>query len=273
MKRKSWNVILCAVLLSGIGFAGEGHEPGYAGMWEGTKANGRHHHQQEPFGPIEVQAKGHGTYTLVYKGGILGGKDYTYGDARLDHGKLRFERPGMKIVASLDHGHLKGYMEHHGMKEAFTFGRVVLRSPKAILHAFHKQPASARIPSQTEFLRLVLEEGLEAGTKIMEAVHHRDGKHRIFAAPAVNDLGYKLLNRGETERAVSIFKLNVMAFPKDANAFDSLGEAYVKAGNRDAAVEALSKSLSLNPEDRVRENSEKLLKKLGVDPASLAAVN
>ncbi len=56
-----------------------------------------------------------------------------------------------------------------------------------------------------------------------------------------------------------MFKLNVFAFPKSANAFDSLGEAYLEVGNRDLAIENYKKSLLLNPENK---NAEEVLKRL-----------
>lgn len=269
---KFFHVVSVLLLAFSLG-ASAGDHGEFAGTYEGTKANGRHHHTQEPWGPIEIQSKGHGTYTITYKGSILGGKDYTYGEAKLDHGKLRFSRPGMKIVAAMDHGKLKGHMEHHGMTEKFAMSRVELRSADAIMKAFHHHGKTARIPSQTEFLRLVLEKGLDAGSMIMKAVHHRDSHHQIFAANTVNNLGYRMLNHGEHKKALTMFKLNVMAFPKDANSYDSLGEAFVKMGERDHAIKALTKSLSMNPADNVRKNSEKLLKELGVDPKEVVALH
>ncbi len=41
--------------------------------------------------------------------------------------------------------------------------------------------------------------------------------------------------------------LNVAAFPESFNAYDSLGEAYMMAGNKKLAIENLKKSLALNP--------------------------
>ena len=51
--------------------------------------------------------------------------------------------------------------------------------------------------------------------------------------------------------------------PTDANAFDSLGEAYKQAGDKENAVKNLRKALTLNPAPNVKANSEKLLKELG----------
>ncbi len=61
------------------------------------------------------------------------------------------------------------------------------------------------------------------------------------------------------------FKLNALAYADDANSFDSLGEGYLRNGDRELAIDALQKSLSLNPPQNVLQNSIKLLKELGID--------
>ena len=42
----------------------------------------------------------------------------------------------------------------------------------------------------------------------------------------INALGYYLLNNDTMEKAIAVFKENVKRFPKSANVYDSLGEAY-----------------------------------------------
>ena len=79
----------------------------------------------------------------------------------------------------------------------------------------------------------------------------------------LNNLGYQMLNAKDYDRAVKYFELNVERNPKDANVYDSLGEAYKTIGDKNKAIKALKKSLSLNPPANVKANSEKLLKELG----------
>lgn len=79
----------------------------------------------------------------------------------------------------------------------------------------------------------------------------------------LNALGYRLLGMGEHDMAVKYFKLNVKNNPKNANVYDSLGEAYKTKGDKKNAIKNLKKSLTLNPPPAVKANSEKLLKELG----------
>jgi len=65
----------------------------------------------------------------------------------------------------------------------------------------------------------------------------------------LNTLGYSLLSKKRSKDAVAIFKLNTEEFPKSWNAFDSYGEALMKDGQKEAAIENYRLSLSLNPDN------------------------
>ena len=72
----------------------------------------------------------------------------------------------------------------------------------------------------------------------------------------LNSLGYQLLNDERVEDAIKIFTLLVSEFPNSANAYDSLGEAYLKNDNRVLAIKNYEKSLALNPKN---ENAERVI--------------
>ncbi|GAB2560208.1 serine hydrolase [Spirosoma areae] len=63
----------------------------------------------------------------------------------------------------------------------------------------------------------------------------------------LNSLGYTFLEEGKTAEALTVFTLNVESFPTSANVYDSRGEAYMKAGNKPAAIQDYKKSVELNP--------------------------
>lgn len=81
----------------------------------------------------------------------------------------------------------------------------------------------------------------------------------------LNNYGYQLLFAGKTAEAVAVFEANAEKHPNDPNVWDSLGEGYVNNGDKEKAVKALKKSLSMNPPPNVKANSIKLLKQLGVE--------
>lgn len=79
----------------------------------------------------------------------------------------------------------------------------------------------------------------------------------------LNLYGYTLMNAGQHDKAIEMFILNTKRFPKSANTFDSLGEAYATKGDKKNAIANFKKSLSMNPPAAVKANSEKFLKELG----------
>lgn len=79
----------------------------------------------------------------------------------------------------------------------------------------------------------------------------------------LNVYGYQLIAQGQIDKAIEILALNTQRHPESANAWDSLGEAYVTKGDKDKAIASFKKSLGMNPPPLVKANSEKFLKQLG----------
>ena len=79
----------------------------------------------------------------------------------------------------------------------------------------------------------------------------------------LNQYGYQLLNQNSNDQAIAILSLATQRYPKSANAWDSLGEAYAIKGDKKNAIVNFKKSLSLNPNANTKANSEKYLKQLG----------
>ena len=63
----------------------------------------------------------------------------------------------------------------------------------------------------------------------------------------LNRTGYRLLNNGRTNEAISIFELQTDLFPTVANGFDSLGEGYLAVSANQKAKQAFEKALKLDP--------------------------
>jgi tetratricopeptide (TPR) repeat protein len=78
----------------------------------------------------------------------------------------------------------------------------------------------------------------------------------IHSEDNLNNLGYEYLNKNENQKALEIFKLNVLLNPKSGNAYDSYGEILLKINKKEEAIEMYKKSVELNPEN---ENGKKVL--------------
>ena len=75
----------------------------------------------------------------------------------------------------------------------------------------------------------------------------------------LNALGYHLLYGGMEQDGVKVFQKNVQEYPQSSNVYDSLGEAYMKTGEKDLSIQNYEKSLQLNPKNH---NAASQLKKL-----------
>jgi tetratricopeptide (TPR) repeat protein len=85
-------------------------------------------------------------------------------------------------------------------------------------------------------------------------------KSEILSEAQMNSVGYWLLQKGKSADAVDVFKQNVTDHPQSANAYDSLGEGFMKLGDKEQAIKSYRKSLELNPENT---NAGQMLKTLG----------
>jgi CubicO group peptidase (beta-lactamase class C family) len=72
-------------------------------------------------------------------------------------------------------------------------------------------------------------------------------------------LGYNFVFSGKIDEAIQTFKLEVQDYPKFWNAYDSLGEAYMRNGQKELAVTNYEKSIELDPQN---QNGIDMLKKL-----------
>ena len=87
-----------------------------------------------------------------------------------------------------------------------------------------------------------------------------DGSAPWLSSNLLNQMGYGLIMEEDLAGAVKVLEANVGFYPEDANAHDSLGEAYVMAGRIPEAIASYRRSLELDP---TNENARRMLEKLG----------
>jgi peptidylprolyl isomerase len=116
-------------------------------------------------------------------------------------------------------------------------------------------------PSFAElFVKTIQTSGIESAV----ALYRKEKKNRFrnyyISESQMNQIGYAFLQNGRTAEAIEILKINVDAFPKSANVYDSLGEACMAAGKDAEAIRNYRKSLKLDP---TNENATQKLRELG----------
>ncbi len=120
------------------------------------------------------------------------------------------------------------------------------------------------ITRNKNFTTLNIKSGLLQETgKAAEADKLKKEALTLATEAELNNYGYQLIGQEQHDKAIEILKLATERFPKSANAWDSLGEAYALKGDKKNAVPNFKKSLSLNPPENVKVNSQKYLKQFG----------
>lgn len=101
--------------------------------------------------------------------------------------------------------------------------------------------------------------GIDAAEKQYRELKAAGPANYNFEEDELNSLGYQLLRANQFKDAIRILQLNVEAYPKSSNVYDSLGEAYMDDGNKPLAIANYEKSLRINPKNT---NGMKTLEKL-----------
>ena len=115
-----------------------------------------------------------------------------------------------------------------------------------------------------DFLNVIKSKGIKAGLAYYNT--NKEGDNFELNENEMNQIGYQLMGNGTVEEAAQVFKLNIDAFPKSPNAYDSYGEALMKLDDTKGAITNYKKSIEINP---ANQNGIDMLKKLGVNTNDL----
>ena len=116
-------------------------------------------------------------------------------------------------------------------------------------------------PSLAERMRAALKAGTVEDALRRYREYRRNPRHRYADNEEdLNGLGYELLEARRFDAAIAILELNAREYPRSANVYDSLGEAYMLAGQKEQAVRNYRKLLELDPGNA---NARKVLQELG----------
>ncbi|HEX9919695.1 MAG TPA: serine hydrolase, partial [Pyrinomonadaceae bacterium] len=147
------------------------------------------------------------------------------------------------------------------------------RITRDLTNILYNQPFEMPKQSIAEALMKTLSErgDVAAAVKQYRELRATQAAAYDFGEGELNALGYQLLGAKKMKEAIEIFKLNVEVHPRAANPYDSLGEAYLLAGERELALQNYRKAVELNPQNT---NAVSIIKNLEspavkIDPAAL----
>lgn len=119
--------------------------------------------------------------------------------------------------------------------------------------------AAKGIPASLDGFRTELgRQGFDHAADIYAAMQ-KDKADFKLDEDAVNSWSDELMSDNHLPEAVALLKLNVQMYPNSSGAYYNLGEAYVKSGQKELAVESYKKSLE---KDSNNEEAKQKLKQL-----------
>ncbi len=120
----------------------------------------------------------------------------------------------------------------------------------AILNILDDKPYSLPKISGSYFLHEKSQAvGMDSAIALYRVLKMNADARYDFSESILNSYGYFLLRSNHTDDAIKVFKLNTEYYPNSPNVFDSLGDAYIKAGDKINAIACYEKESALNPTD------------------------
>jgi dienelactone hydrolase len=185
------------------------------------------------------------------------------------------KNPGTRFVRYTTGGHGTDlFAAHRGLEGTIVdwFVQTLQKTPGVAPPTPGERPPTAYPPD----VREVIDNGgaVRIENKLRN-LRHNDPHANLFDEHTVNMLGYEHMQEGDKQGAIDILKLNAYAYPDSANVYDSLGDAYYMAGDKDLAKKYSLEALKMLETDKagpdswrkmVRDSANKKLKELGVEP-------
>ena len=186
--------------------------------------------------------------------------------------KFALEEPKEELLVQMSEGAVYGFYSRMLFLPRDDYFIVLLtnvRSPKnylpeiadALVRVLYDRPYALPKRSLAPVLRdSINRSGLQAGLDKYRELKAGQPEQYDFGEEELNSLGYHFLTQKKwPEAAIAVFRLNVEAYPGSGNAYDSLAEAYMTAGDRVRAAANYKKALELDPSNA---NAMMMLKRL-----------
>ncbi len=149
------------------------------------------------------------------------------------------------------------------LKKEFKKGRRVVKIDElfapAYAYSFYVREKKNTFAAIME--TVIRTKGIEAAKDLFEQGLASPGQLAQYEVNKleINKAGYKFLEEGLYDESIAVFTMYTRLFPSHANAYDSLGEAWYKKGDKKKALENYEKALELNPKSK---NAAKYVNKI-----------
>ncbi len=133
---------------------------------------------------------------------------------------------------------LAQYNQHYTLIVLSNFGRMAEEVEKRVNMIVQGKdyPPPQPLP-EMRFYKVIKENGIEYFKEHFKEILDDEGM--LFKPFHLNTFGYDLMEEGDIDMAIDVFRINTELFPDIPNVWDSLGEAYMKKGDKEMAITKL----------------------------------
>lgn len=104
-------------------------------------------------------------------------------------------------------------------------------------------------PTTAQFLAIFQSSGPEQALELYDKFNKLEPGSITVPEATMNILGYQMLQTGQLENAVALFKINAETYPSSANVWDSYSDGLQAIGDNEKAIECYKKVLEVLPND------------------------
>lgn len=149
------------------------------------------------------------------------------------------------------------YVQPMNEKLIFTNNQIKLakkREHKNKTFVFTKLNKGEKTPSE-----YLAEDNYDKALEAYQAIKARDSLNPVIQRRNLNRIGFRFQSANQHDKAIAVFKITTVLYPKSSYTFSRLGDAYLRAKDSTNAIQSYKKSLGINPENR---NAKRELKRL-----------
>ena len=175
------------------------------------------------------------------------GRDYTMNELRARH-RMTVATAELIKQGVAEGKNAREMVAEDILKDWAEWNSTMIPTEMWIERVYESLTGQAKGSISEPLTRTIVENGVQAAVEQYHELKDEQPDAYDFGEGQLNMLGYQLMWRDMLDAAIEVFKLNVEAYPESANPHDSLGEAYMAAGDDERAIESYQKALALNPD-------------------------
>ena len=146
------------------------------------------------------------------------------------------------------------------MNESRKFDEIKYQFTDELGRFLYEEKTCPRIGSEEKIPKELLDESrIDEAINAYQRIFYENKNDSYLTENRLNMMGYQYIYKKMYDQAIAILVLNTEFYPDSPNCYDSLGEAYMKSGNKELAIENYKKVLELNPENQNAKNKLKQL--------------